>query len=198
MNYRFLTAVLVVAWIAIISGLAVNGFFADFTKLPPRLPFALLIPLPVVLAVAYSKRGTQWLRSLPPQWLIYIQTMRILVEIGLWLAVSFALLPVQMSFEGRNFDVLTGLMAIPVGYFVFVKRTWPRGIALVFNIGGLLLLTNALALGVLSMPLPIRMFHNAPDSGLLARFPYIFLPGVLVPLAYTGHIFSLRQWGLKV
>lgn len=34
---------------------------------------------------------------------------------------------------------------------------------------------------------------NEPSNVLLAQFPFILLPGVLVPLAYTLHIFSLRQ-----
>lgn len=51
------------------------------------------------------------------------------------------------------------------------------------------------AITALSMP-PGRVFHNSPDSSLLTRFPFIYLPGLLVPLAYTLHIFSLRQWGI--
>jgi hypothetical protein len=43
------------------------------------------------------------------------------------------------------------------------------------------------------MPTPIRYFMNEPANTLVARFPYILLPGVLVPIAYTIHIFSLRQ-----
>jgi hypothetical protein len=46
------------------------------------------------------------------------------------------------------------------------------------------------------MPTPLRMFHNQPDSSLLTKFPFIYLPGVLVPFAYTLHILSLRQWRL--
>jgi len=56
------------------------------------------------------------------------------------------------------------------------------------------LLVNVLVIAVLSMPTPLRVFHNEPANTLLAYFPYIYLPGVLVPLAYTLHIFSLRQW----
>jgi len=69
-------------------------------------------------------------------------------------------------------------------------------VALLYNIGGLLLLVNVLVIAVLSMPTPLRVFHNEPANTLLAYFPYIYLPGVLVPLAYTLHIFSLRQWAL--
>ena len=112
----------------------------------------------------------------------------------LWVKVSQGLLPVQMSFEGRNFDILSGLAALPVGYFCFVRKTWPSWAVLVYNIAGLLLLLNVTVIAVLSMPTPLRAFHNEPANTLVGQFPFIYLPGFLVPLAYTLHIFSIRQW----
>jgi len=184
----------VILWVILLAVLSIRGFFSDFSALPPRLSFALLIPLAAVLFFVRSRAGTAVLRRIQPQWLIYLQTFRILVEMGLWLSVRNGLLPVQLSFEGRNFDLLTGLIAIPVGYYCFVRRSWPPVIALLFNIGGLLMLVNAVTLATLSMPTPLQAFHGQPDASLLTRFPGIFLPGLLVPLAYTLHIFSLRQW----
>ena len=184
----------VILWVILLGILSNRGFFSNFTALPPRLSLALLTPLPVVLIFVRSRAGAAVLRRIEPQWLFYLQAFRILVEAGLWLSVRNGLLPVQLSFEGRNFDMLTGLMAIPVGYYCFVKRSWPPVIALLFNIGGLLMLVNAVVLATLSMPTPLQAFDSQPDASLLTRFPGIFLPGLLVPLAYTLHIFSLRQW----
>ena len=187
---------LLAGWLLLLAALSLRGFFSDFTRLPPRLPLALLLPLPVVLWVVSTKGGKELLKHVPPQWIIYLQTFRIGVEIVLWLTVLRGLLPVQMSFEGRNFDVLSGLLAIPVGYYCFVKKTWPAWVVLLYNMGGLLLLLNVVAIAVLSMPTPLRVFHNEPANTLVVQFPFIFLPGVLVPLAYTLHIFSLRQWAM--
>jgi hypothetical protein len=198
MRNRIFIGLLVAVWVAIVSVLASKGFFADFNAQPPRIGLALMLPMPFVLGVAFSKQGTQWLKGLAPQWLIYAQAFRILVELVLWLAVRRGELPVQMSFEGRNFDIVAGLLAIPVGYYCYVKGTWPPVIALLFNILGLLLLANVVTISVLSMPTPLRMFHNEPDSSMLARIPFIYIPSVLVPLAYTWHIFSLRQWRQKL
>ena len=186
--------ILVICWVILVGALSMNGFFSNFSAMPPRLGFALLTPLPVVLLMMRSKAGTEILRRIEPQWPIYLQVFRILVEAGLWLSVRNGLLPTQLSLEGRNFDLVTGLLAIPVGYYCFVKRSWPPVIALLYNIGGLLLLVNAVTLATLSMPTPLRVFHNLPDASLLTHFPGIYLPGLLVPLAYTLHIFSLRQW----
>ena len=187
------TAVLLIAWLLLLGILSVRGFFANFSQLPPRLSFALLAPLPLVLLFSRSRAGKQLLHHIRPQWLIYLQSFRILVEIALWLLVRNGSLPVQMSFEGRNFDMLTGLLAFPVGYYCFVKKRWSPAAALLYNIAGLVLLSNIVIISTLSMPTPLRFFLNQPDSSLLTQFPFIYLPGLLVPLAYTLHILSLRQ-----
>src|SRR5258708_17623923 len=163
------TAVVTTAWLILLGVLSTRGFFADFSQLPPRLTFALLPPLLGVLLFIRSRAGKQVLQHLQPQWLIYLQSFRILVEIALWLLVRNGTLPVQLSFEGRNFDVLTGLFAFPVGYYCFVKKTWPPAVALLYNIAGLVLLVNVVIISTLSMPTPLRVFHNPPDTSLLTR-----------------------------
>ena len=192
---KFLTpVVLLVAWLILLGILSNHGFFSDFSRLPPRLLIALLTPLPFVLFFVRSQAGKKFLNYIQPQWFIYFQSFRILVEIALWLAVRNGSLPVQMSFEGRNFDILVGLFAFPVGYYCFVKKSWSPVAALLYNIGGLVLLLNIVTIAALSLPTPLRVFHNQPDSSLITTFPFIYLPGLLVPLAYTLHIFSLHQW----
>jgi len=187
---------LLFAWLVVLGVLALVGFFADFSSLPPRMAFVPLLPLPVVLLLARSKMGKYLIYHIRPQWFIYLQSFRILVEIGLWALVHNGMLPVQLSFEGRNFDILVGLLAIPVGYFSVVRKIWPSWIVLAYNIFGLLMLVNVVSIAFLSMPTPLRIFPGQADASLVAHFPLIYLPGVLVPLAYSLHIFSIRQWVL--
>ncbi|MGE5107650.1 MAG: hypothetical protein ACM3H8_08900 [Sphingobacteriales bacterium] len=184
---------LIAAWITLLTVLSYKGFFADFGKLPPRLVLALIIPLPFMLWFAFSKTGTQLLLLVPPHWLIAIQSFRIFVEILLWFAFLAGKLPVQMSFEGGNFDILTGVLALPAAYLIAKRKTYSSKIILAFNVIGILLLFNILIIAVLSMPTPFRYFMNEPSNTLVTQFPFILLPGVLVPIAYSFHIFSLRQ-----
>src|SRR5882762_2178437 len=173
------TAVLLIAWLVLLGMLSIRGFFTNFSALPPRLSFALLVPLPLVLLFIRSRAGKQLLHHIQPQWLICLQSFRILVEMAIWLLVRNGSLPVQMSFEGRNFDILTGLLAFPVGYYCFVKKSWPPVAALLYNIAGLVLLLNIVTISTLSMPSALRLFHNQPDGSLLTRFPFIYVPGLL-------------------
>jgi len=193
----FTTSITVLFWIVMLTVLSYNGFFADFNTLPPRPVLALLIPLPVVLVFSFSQTGKRLLERVPPQWLVFMQTFRIFVELLIWFAFLANELPVQMSFEGKNFDVLAGLLALPAGLLLLQKKEWSSKIILIYNIIGLALLINILVIAVLSMPTPFRHFMNEPSAILIAHFPFILLPGLMVPIAYSMHIFSLRQPFIK-
>jgi hypothetical protein len=177
--------------------LASRGFFAHFSTLPPRPVLLILLPLPVLLAIAFSNRFRTLALAIPGHWLIFFQSFRILVELILWQAFLKGALPVQMSFEGRNWDILSGLLALATGWIVMNRRQGYRTIAVVYNIIGVGLLLNVLVVAVLSMPTPLRYFMNEPSVEKVAQFPMIYLPSVLVVLAYSFHIFSLRQLWLK-
>jgi hypothetical protein len=194
----FSTATLIIsAWTALLLVLSSKGFFADFSKLPPRPGLAVLVPLPFIIWFALSKTGTQLLQAVPSHWLVLMQSFRITVELLLLVAFLKNMLPVQMTFEGMNFDVLSGLLALPVGYLIWKKKTGSKKLAIAYNIIGMLLLLNILVIAVLSMPTSLRYFVNEPSNTLVAEFPFILLPGVLVPIAYGLHIFSLRQLSIK-
>ena len=189
----FVTTLVIFTWMIILAVLSANGFFADFSKLPPRPALAILLPLPVVLLVAFSKKGTRFLQSVPRHWLVLMQSFRIVVEILLWFAFITGKLPGQMTFEGQNFDVITGILALPVGYLLSKGKSYSSKLGIIYNVIGMLFLLNILVVAVLSMPTTFRYFMNEPSNTLVAQFPFILLPGVLVPLAYSLHIFSLRQ-----
>lgn len=179
------------AWIMLVGLLAIRGFFSNFSQLPPRPMFVILLPLPFIIWAAYSPAGTALLRVCPPYWLIAMQSFRIIVELLLWRAVVLQLLPVAMSFEGNNFDIVSGILAIVVA--VLIRRKWSRGLVIAYNIIGLGLLLNILVIAVLCMPTPLRYFKDGPPNTLVATFPFIYLPAVLVVIAYAFHVFSLRQ-----
>lgn len=191
------TVLLVItAWVLLTGFLAGSGFFSDFSKLPPRPLLLIFLPLAGLLILAFSKTGTAIIRAIPPHWLVGMQAFRILVELLLWRLCVGHLLPVQMSFEGNNFDVISGLLAIPVAMILY--RKWMPQLSLFFNVIGIGLLINILVIAVLSMPTPFRYFRNEPSNTLVTEFPFVYLPAVLVALAQALHIFSLRQvWLLR-
>ncbi len=192
----FRTIVFFVLWIVLVSLLALRGFFLNFSAMPPRPALTIFIPVLILCFMAFSKKGTELLKVAPPHWLIGMQVFRILVELVLWRAFIRNLLPVQMTFEGYNFDIFSGILAIP--FAIIIKNKWSPRMVLAYNVIGLLLLANILIIAVLSMPTQLRHFMNEPANTLVGEFPFIFLPAILVVIALTLHIFSLRQlWLLR-
>ena len=184
------TATAIVLWMGLIGLLAANGFFANFTPFP-RPALLIMVPLPFILLIAFSKRVAVILMAVPPHWLVGMQAFRIVVELLLLKAYLGGLLPKQMTFEGGNFDIISGILAIP--FAIMVAKNKSRLLIKWYNVIGIVLLLNILVIAVLSMPTPLRQFMNEPSNSIIGDFPFIYLPGVLVVIGYSLHIFSLRQ-----
>ncbi len=188
---RFLT--IVVVWMVILFILSVTGFTSNFSSTPPRMFILLFLVFAVVLTLVVSGKTDAMLRVTPYHWLVNIQSFRIVVELILWWMSVEYFIPEQMTFEGLNLDILAGLSA-PVIYLV-IKRdpASSRKTLLIWNIISLLLLVNIVTIAILSLPTQFRAFMNEPSSFILTQFPFILLPGILVPLAYSMHFLSLRK-----
>lgn len=176
----------------LVSIWSLSGIMAKFELFPLNFMPVLALPLIITLFLTFSKSFTEVLKQIPPSNLIRIQTFRVFVEIVLWLLFLDGVLPVQMSFEGRNFDVLAGLTAPIIAWLTATNRISKTGLML-WNIACLALLVNIVTIAILSTPTPLRMFMNDPANIIVAYFPSSWLPGLLVPLAYSLHLFSLRQ-----
>ncbi|MCP4439933.1 MAG: hypothetical protein GY810_13390 [Aureispira sp.] len=179
-------------WVLIASAIGLTGFFKDFSGLPPRQAF-IFIPFILVLLLTFTKTTKEIIAKIPPTWLIGTQSFRVVVEIALWLLFLDGTCPEQMTFEGYNFDILAGLTAPIIVYFCFIKKAWPKSIAILWNIVSLGLLTTIVTIAVLSMPTEFRVFLNEPANTMVADFPIVYLPTILVFTAYTFHLFSLQQ-----
>lgn len=189
-NSRFrLTFLGWAAFLLIVSG---TGFFSDFSAFPPRIAIGLIPPLIVIVLFTRSSLAAEMLEHIPSKQLILLQTFRIAVELLLWGAFVIGELPVQMTFESRNHDILSGLAAPVVAYF-FINN---RAIVYLYNFVTLALLINIVTIAILSLPTPIRLFMNDPANVLVTKMPFVLLPGMLVPLAYGLSFLSLRKLSL--
>jgi hypothetical protein len=178
-----------IGWTVLISVLALSGFLQDYSGFPPRIMIVLVVPLITMIILTFSSSVKELLSIIPAENIIRLQVFRVFVEILLWMLFIQNILPVQMTFEGRNFDVLAGLTA-PLAVFFLSHR---RAALITWNILSLGLLINIILIAVLSLPTPFRVFMNEPANTVVGIFPYVWLPGLLVPLAYGLHFLSLRQ-----
>jgi hypothetical protein len=187
------TFFVIAGWLVLLAILSLAGFFRDFSTLPPRPVLAIILPAIALIVLSFRKKAIQLLQATPPHWLVVMQAFRIAVELQLWMAFMRGLLPEQMTFSGRNFDILSGVLGLVAGWLMWKFKPYWKPIAIIYNIIGLGLLLNILVIAVLSMPTPFRHFLDQPANTIVAEFPFIYLPGVLVVLAIGLHVFSLRQ-----
>lgn len=188
------TIVALLIWLISISLLSLKEYLSDFSTLPPKITLTLIPPMFIWLFVTWKSITLKIvLNHVPPQWIIYLQTFRIFVELLLWKQFLIGVTPIQMTFEGRNFDVLVGLTAPLIGFLYYKNKVKFRKLALLWNFAGMALLLNILAIAVLSFPTKFRYFMNEPSNTFVTEFPGILLPGFLVMIAYTMHYFSIKQ-----
>lgn len=181
-------------WAVVLSGLSLAGFFADFSAVPPRFVIIILVPLiTLVWVLLISKTTKQLLTHIPPQAIINLQVFRVFVEILLWMLFIQNLLPIQMTFEGRNFDIIAGITAPLVAYLAYTKNLLSKNMVIAWNFICLGLLLNIVLTAIFSMPTSFRYFMNEPSNTIVTDFPIVWLPGFLVPLAYGLHFLSIRQ-----
>ncbi|GEN10373.1 hypothetical protein SAMN05443572_11027 [Myxococcus fulvus] len=182
--------------IALVMGLtgifAARGAFADMRSAPPDIFKAILPTVALTFVLAFSRFGDRLVRGLSLSALIGFQVFRIPVEWVLWALHREGALPIEMTFEGLNFDILTGLSAPIVAWLAHKGRAAPALVA-TWNTIGLALLVTIVMVTNLSSPLFADVFRAEPRSTLITTAPYIWLPIVLVQAALLGHLLVYRR-----
>jgi hypothetical protein len=179
-------------WGGFVSIWSFTGRMSAFENFPLNFFPVLVPPLLIILVITFTRATRDVLQHIPAENIVRLQSFRFFVEVLLWMLFIQNLMPVQMSFEGRNLDILSGVTAPVIAYLVS-KRKLSRSGLIIWNVICLLLLINIVTIAILSTPTPLRMFFNEPANTIVTYFPISWLPAFLVPLAYTLHFFSLRQ-----
>jgi hypothetical protein len=192
-NNSYKTLFVLLGWLALQAFVAITGFYTVTGSMPPRF---ILLPLPALLciiALFTTPGGKRYIDSLNTQTLTILHTIRIPVELVLfWLSVHKAV-PQLMTFEGRNFDIISGITAPLVWYFGYVKKQMGRNLLLLWNFICIGLLINIVVNAVLSAPFPFQQFAFDQPNVAVLYFPFIWLPCCVVPLVLLSHLVSIRQ-----
>jgi hypothetical protein len=190
------SGIALLTWAIFVSIWSYSGRMGDFSMFPLNFAPVLVVPLIGAIIFSFSKPVSEILQHIAPEKIAYLQSFRIFVELLLWALFVANALPVQMTFEGFNLDILSGITGPIVGWLI-VKNKISRTGVVIWNILCLGLLINIVSIAMLSTPSPIRVFMNEPANTIVAMFPISWLPGFLVPLAYTLSFLSLRQMTAK-
>ena len=187
---------LLAGWLVLTGGLAASGLLLAFDSFPPPVMRLILPALAMTTAVCLSSVGRGWVERWSLAGLVAFQAFRLPLELIMHEAAREGVMPQQMTFTGRNWDILTGLLALPLAYLLTrgkVTSAWVWA----WNVLGLGLLVNVVTVAVLSVPGPFRHFMNEPANVWIGYAPFVWLPTVLVPLALAGHLLVARKLRTK-
>ena len=185
-----ITVVVSAVWMTAAWRAGESGVLRMWDATPP--PFALLVVgiLGLTVTLACTKYGRRLALGLPLWALVGIQGFRLPLELAMHAMYERGVMPEQMSYSGRNFDIITGITALVVAWLVFSGRVGRR-VVLTWNILGLLLVLNVVTVGILSTP-RFRLFGDDRLNVFVTYPPFVWLPAVMVLAALAGHLIVFR------
>jgi len=178
------------AWMTLTWLAASSGLLQQWSRTPPPMLFVIAGVAIISSILALGGVGRRLAQFVPLWALVAIQSFRLPLELAMHGLSERGIMPIQMSYSGRNFDIVTGATAVVVA--VLVKTGYGgRRLVLVWNVMGLALLVNVVSVAIASMPL-FRAFGEDRVVTFVAYPPFIWLPAVMVLAALAGHLVIFR------
>jgi hypothetical protein len=181
------------AWTILQTFIGLSEFYEVTRGLPPRILFLVLPPFATILFLFVTMRGRKFIDGLSVERLTLLHTVRFPVEVVLFWLSMFEMVPQLMTFEGRNFDILAGMTAPLVWYFGYRNKKMGRRAILWWNLICMALLLNIVVNAVLSVPFDFQQFAFDQPNIAVLYFPFLFLPGLVVPIVILAHLVSIKH-----
>ncbi len=181
-------------WHLYIFLLGSSGFLVDLS-FPPK--FALMLILPAFIftgSFLYIHRKSNWIQSIPYHWLPAYQSFRVIIETIFVFTVLAGILNETVTIKGYNYDMVFASTALIVAFIAYRAKSIPKKLLLIWNYIGLGVIAIIIVLFQTAIYLPEiygpNMTSLSPDIGW---YPYVLVPGFLMPSAVFIHVLSLIQ-----
>ena len=184
---------IIIAWAVIQSIIASTGFYTLTNSIPPRFALLLFPPLLTILLLFITAGGRSVIDKFNATWLTWLHIVRIPVEFILYWLFLYKQVPALITFEGKNFDIISGITAMFIAYFGYQRKQLRKPVLLIWNIACLGLLFNIVVRALLSAPFPFQQFAFDQPTVAVLYFPFILLPGLIVPLVLLSHLVCIRK-----
>lgn len=182
--------VLGATWMTATWWAAASGVLRNWQAMPPPFAFLVAAILALACAIAFGPPGRRLSEGLPLWLLVSVQGFRLPLELAMHAMYERGVMPQQMSYSGRNFDIVTGTTALIVGAVVW-RRGGPRWLVGAWNVLGLVLLVNVVTIAILSTP-TFQAFGADRLNVWVTYPPFVWLPAVMVLAALAGHLVIFR------
>ncbi len=179
------------AWVLLQVSIVSTGFYEN-TSLPPRIVLFIILPLFIFTGVfLYRNRKNRILNSIPIHIPIFYQTFRAGIELLFYFTFQRGFLPVEVTFEGVNYDVLFGISALVAGVYALRKNASTKWL-IAWNILGIGVVGFAAFTFITCFYFP-WIWGNPEFSFEFLQFPFILLPAFFMPSAIFVHLLSIFQ-----
>lgn len=194
-RHALLAATGAAVWMAATWLVAESGVLREWQRMPPPFVLLVLSIIAVSVLIAFSGLGRRLATHVPLWALVAVQAFRLPLEVAMHAMYERGIMPEQMSYSGRNFDIVTGATAIVVAMAVAAGRGGTLLVA-AWNVMGLALLVNVVTVAILSTPF-FRLFGDDRLNVWVTYTPFVWLPAVMVLAALTGHLLIFRALSLQ-
>lgn len=183
---------ILILWIAILSILALTDYFLDFS-LPPKMLLFVAFAFVVIFILLGFTTWREVLNNIPITTLHYIHIVRVPIEMVLWWMAIGKSIPMDFTFEGTNFDIVSGISAPFAAVFLVDGKKRRRLWAIIWNVSALGLLACITLKSATRLPYFTAVLEGPDSFAGLFQFPYILLPTFVLPTIAFAHLVSLNQ-----
>lgn len=153
-----------------------------------------LIPSVCFILLLGFRFFRQIIQITPPQWLIKVQGIRIVLSLLLWMGYAGQYVPPQLTFLWFNYDIVVGISALMGSYVFFARGQFRRPETLLWNTFGLLSLIYLVAIALVSLPnSAYQLFSTHPDAAFLMHPAFVPLLSFVLPFCLAMHIYAIWQ-----
>lgn len=187
--------IIALVWLLLQTVLALNGVYIHTQAMPPPMMLLGLLPALILIALVFiTKSGKAFISNINLKTLTAFHSIRLPVEIFLSVLYHYGVVSVYMTFEGTNFDIVSGITAPFVSWFAFSNTTPNKKLLLWWNIICLLLLLNVVVTAVFAIPSPVQQLAFDQPNMAVLYFPFNLLPTVVVPMVFFAHLVAIKQF----
>ena len=182
------------AWAAVDLVLGSRGVFHYSAQYPlPYISVGILAPLFIGALFLFTSPALRAAaNAIPQSRLIGIQGVRVLGVTFLILLAQHRL-PAVFALPAGIGDILIGLCALALARQFARGNRSVEGVAIVWNLAGILDLVDAVGIGFLASTTPYRLIYSTPPTDVMSLLPMVTIPVFGIPLFLLHHGVSLAR-----
>ena len=189
--WRWAAGLVLAGWLLVRLALDLNTAGGQPLGVQVTVAFVVFGLVVGTLPLLLSSTFRQIVQATPAIWVIGLQAIRI--EGGFFLVLlDMKLLPANFAIPAGYGDVAVGVLSLVVVYLLATNKPYARGVALAWNLLGILDLIVALVTGATFIP-PFATQLAASGVSVLYLNYVLIIPTYGVPLVGVFHAYSLYQ-----